>query len=458
MSGRGGRVQPFPALVFNRERAGHLKDLIAPPYDLIDETLQQQLYARSPHNIVRLELNRDADPYGSAAATMARWIDEGILRQLPPAIFLYTQAFELDGRRLIRTGWVVRIRLEEFERGHILPHERTFPKAKEDRLRLLRATRANISPVFGLYRSGSTALKALMAAVAGRPPLLEATDDLGILHQVRRVESPAEIAVVQEALESSQVLIADGHHRYETALEYCRLMRANLGDTGRVQNRTQPLHSSSSTRHPGTIRQLSDKPAGSDFRPEAYVMMTLVALDDPGLVILPTHRLVRVLDQARLELYKARVHEKFEIEEFTDAEAMITQLKQRGPGYIGAIIRNSSAAILHLRDQDFMSRASPEIQPEVRGLDVAVLHKLILDELLGITPETVRQGENIAYTHDRHVALQAARSGAAAAVFLLNPPTVFDIEKITNAGALMPEKSTYFYPKLQTGLLMNPLY
>jgi uncharacterized protein (DUF1015 family) len=145
------RIQPFPALIFNLERAGRLDELIAPPYDLIDEARQTELYARSPNNIVRLELNRDADPYASAAATLAHWIADGTLRHLQPAVFLYTQKFDLGGRNFIRNGWVVRIRLEEFAGGRILPHERTFPKARDDRLRLLTATRANISSVFGLY-------------------------------------------------------------------------------------------------------------------------------------------------------------------------------------------------------------------------------------------------------------------------------------------------------------------
>jgi uncharacterized protein (DUF1015 family) len=450
----GARVEPFPALVFNRERAGRLDDLIAPPYDLIDETKQQELYDRSPYNVVRLELNRDPDPYASAAATIARWIEDGILQRLPPAMYLYTQRFEVDGRRCVRTGWVVRIRLEEFEHGRILPHERTFPKAKEDRLRLLAATRANISPVFGLYRSDDKELRALSAAVASRTPMLEAADDLGILHQVRRVESPAEIMTVQQALESSRVLIADGHHRYETALEYHRLISAN----SRVPGSVQQGEPSRSRFNKPALGNAQVESAASVPRPDAYVMMTLVALDDPGLVILPTHRLVRALGQKRLELYKAKVREKFEVEEFADAETMMAELKRRGRGHIGAVIRDTPAAILRLRNEDLLSRASPEIHAEVGRLDVTVLHQLILDQLLGITPATVRGGENISYTHDWRTALEAVRSNVAAGVFLLNAPEVSDIEKITNAGALMPEKSTYFYPKLQTGLLINPLY
>jgi uncharacterized protein (DUF1015 family) len=419
------RIQPFPALVFNGERAGRLADLIAPPYDLIDKTLQQHLYSRSAYNIVRLELNRDPDPYASAAATLARWTTGGVLQRVKPAIFLYTQAFELNRQKFTRNGWVARIRLEEFASGRILPHEQTFPKAKEDRLRLLMATRANVSSVFGLYPSGNKELEGLTAHVLNRPPLLDATDDLGISNQLRAIDTSEEITTIQRALERARLLIADGHHRYETALEYRR--------------RQEP------------------SPCPGNPRSEDYVMMTLVAFDDPGLIILPTHRVINQLESDQIRNYAARIRENFKVEEFNDRENMIVQLQPRGRGYIGAAIKSMPLSILSLRDQDYMSPALPQAHKEVRKLDVAVLHGLILDEILGITPQMVRSGSNVSYTIDGLAALSAVSSGAAAGAFLLNPPTVYDVEKVSHAGATMPEKSTYFFPKLQTGLLINPL-
>ncbi|HJU10086.1 MAG TPA: DUF1015 domain-containing protein, partial [Candidatus Binataceae bacterium] len=297
MRNLGRRIEPFPALVFNRQRAGQLDDLIAPPYDLIDAARQQQLYSRNPNNIVRLELNRDSDPYASAATTLTSWIADGILERSSPAIFLYSQKFDLERRTFTRNGWVVRIRLEEFASGKILPHERTFPKAKKDRLRLLEATRANVSSVFGLYPSGNAELESLMDEVANRTPVLEATDDLGNLNQVRAVESPTEIGVIQRSLESARVLIADGHHRYETALEYRRLSRR---------------HSDVASSASGSARDTS---GASEIRPEDYVMMTLVAFDDPGLVILPTHRVIHRLSEGQIEAFESRIREKFEVEE-----------------------------------------------------------------------------------------------------------------------------------------------
>ena len=424
MNQLGPRIQPFPALIFNRERAGRLEELIAPPYDLIDEARQEALYARSPYNIVRLELNRDPDPYESAAATLTRWMADGILERMHPAIFLYTQTFRLDKRNFIRNGWVVRIRLEEFAGGRILPHERTFPKAKEDRLRLLAATHANISSVFGLYPSGNKELQALTAEVTYRPPALEATDDLGILNQVRVVSSPEEIKSIQHALEPARVLIADGHHRYETALEY--------------------------------RRRLARHAAGSSHSAD-YVMITLVAFNDPGLVILPTHRVIKDLTSEQIKTYETRIREKFAVDEFSNNDAMFAQLGSRGRGHIGAALRGLRPGIVHLRDQDYKSHALPDAHDEVPKLDVAVLHALILDEMLGITPQMVRNGDNVSYLTDASSALEDVVSGAAAGAFLLCPPTVYDVEKVSSAGATMPEKSTYFYPKLQTGLLMNPL-
>jgi uncharacterized protein (DUF1015 family) len=418
------RIVPFPALIFDCERAGRLEDLIAPPYDLIDEARQGELYARNPNNVVRLELNRDPDPYSSAAATLTRWIAEGILLQVRPAVFLYTQTFELDGQKFSRAGWVARIRLEEFASGRILPHERTFPKAKEDRLRLLAATRANISSVFALYPSGDKQLETLMAKTADRPPMLQATDDLGILNEVRAVDSPAEITIIQQALEPARLLIADGHHRYETALEY--------------------------------RRSLSGTPAACP-RAADYVMMTLVAFDDPGLVILATHRIIQQLSGEQISAYETRIREKFDIEEFVDPAKMLARLKSHGRGYIGVALKGIGLHIVNLRDQAQMARALPQAHETVRDLDVAVLHALILDELLGITPEKVRAGDNILYTIDARAAVGAVASGTAAGVFLLNAPTVHDIEKVSRAGATMPEKSTYFYPKLQSGLLINRL-
>src|SRR5271170_6222966 len=253
------RIEPFTGLLYEPERAGVLSNVVAPPYDLIDKARQDALYARSLYNIVRLQLNRDPDRYASAARTLGEWRKQQVLELAPrPAIYSYSQFFEVEGRRLRRDGFIVRIRLEEFDSGRILPHERTFPAAKEDRLRLLTALQVNTSSIFGLYSGAHPALERLRDKVAAREPLIDLVDDLGIRNELRPIETPDEIAIIQRDLEAPRILIADGHHRYETALSYRR------------------------------ARRRENAPAEAEHYD--YTLMTLVACDDPGLVILPTHR------------------------------------------------------------------------------------------------------------------------------------------------------------------------
>jgi len=429
MNPLGQRIEPFAAMVFNRARSGQFKDVIAPPYDLIDSKRRDELYARSPHNVVRLELNRENDPYAAAAATMREWSDGGILERMDrPGIYSYTQKFDLNGRRLSRHGLIARVHLEEFASGLILPHERTFPKAKEDRLRLLIATRTNISPIFGLFPAGKTALTNLLSEVRSRPPTLEVVDDLGVANEVRAIDASSEITIVQNALADVRILIADGHHRYETALEYRRRRRSEA------------------------------QANASAVEPYDYVMMTLVAFDDPGLVILPTHRLVRELPADAVATFETRAREIFDVHSYDDWAAMSSALAAGGQGALGVALQGDHALrILRLRDRNVLTNALPNAPDSVRALDVSILHALVLDRIFGLKPEAIRAGGNIEYTIDGKGALASVAAGKAAGAFLMNPPTVHDVERVSGSGATMPEKSTYFYPKLLTGLLMNPL-
>jgi uncharacterized protein (DUF1015 family) len=423
------RIEPFAGLLYDPERAGALSHVVAPPYDLIDKARQDALYARSPYNVVRLELNRDPDRYASAARTLGQWVNGGVLRRASrPAIFLYSQFFELEGRLLRRNGFIVRIRLEEFSAGRILPHEKTFPAAKQDRLELLTALNTNVSSIFGLYTGQHPALAAIVAELSAEEPLLDVSDDLGIRNQLRWIDDRAAIAAIQGELENPRIFIADGHHRYETALEYRRRRRAAEGD-----------------------------PEGA--RPYDYTMMTLVAGDDPGLVILPTYRVARRLDPARIASFDKRAAEWFAIEEFERTDAMRAALAAAGQGAIAVALAGEQVKLrlLRLRDPRAMADAMPASAPAVRRLDVSVLHALVLERIFGITPEQVKAGGLVEYTIDAPGALAALGSGGASGVFLMNPPTIRDVEAVSDAGAVMPEKSTYFYPKLLTGLVLNPL-
>jgi uncharacterized protein (DUF1015 family) len=341
---------------------------------------------------------------------------------------LYSQFFEVEGQRLRRDGFIVRIRLEEFSAGRILPHERTFPAARQDRLELLTALNTNVSSVFGLYAGAHPMLARLTAELAAREPALEVTDDLGIRNQLRPIEDAAAIAAIQQELESPRIFIADGHHRYETALEYQRRRRAAEGGPAAAQ-------------------------------PYDYTMMTLVACADPGLVILPTYRVARRLDSARIASFDMRAAQLFEIEEFASSDAMRAALAKAGRGAIAVALGGERVKLrlLRLKDPREMADALPGAQQAVQRLDVSVLHALVLERIFGITPDQVKAGDLIEYTIDAPGALRAAGPGTTSGAFLMNPPTMSDVEAVSDAGAVMPEKSTYFYPKLLTGLVLNAL-
>ncbi len=417
------RLEPFRALLFDPRRVRDLAKIVAPPYDLITAARQDELYERSPYNVVRLELGRDDDRYAAAAQTLADWLRGGILKRAPrPAIYLYTQTFDLGAGRVSRSGFIARIRLEEFGKGRILPHERTFPAAKEDRLKLLTAIRTNVSPIFGLYSGEHRELDRLRESATSRAPLIDLVDDLRIRNELRAIEEPAEIALVQRELAASRVLIADGHHRYETALNYRRGRRA-----GHDSHAAEPYD---------------------------YAMMTLVACEDPGLAILPTHRVVKRLRPDAVAAFKSGVRESFKVEEFADEAAMRARLDEAGRGTLGVALRGGpKLMLLRLKDRVELARALPELPREVRELDVTILHALVFDRLLSLKAEEIRAG-GIEYTVDADGALAAVREGRAEGAFLMNPPSIRDVEAVSDAGATMPEKSTYFYPKLLTGLVM----
>ncbi len=429
MDGLGRRIEPFRGLLYNLSRSGPLREVIAPPYDLIDPAMQERLYQRSPYNIVRVELARDPDRYEASARALKEWIQNGVLtRPARPAIYLYQQRFSVEGRTLTRTGFIVRLRLERFASGRIRPHERTFPAPKEDRLRLLTATETNISSIFGLYAGKHPELDALRTRVAAREPLLSATDDLQIENELRAITDASEIKSIQDALDTPRILIADGHHRYETALEYRHRRRAADGDP-------------------------------ADARPYDYVLMTLVAWDDPGLVILATHRVVKRLGAEALSSFADRAGELFEIEEISDRDRLRERLKDAGRGAIGVALRNEPALrLLRLKHRATLESILPGTPSAVRELEVSILHGAILERIFGIGPEQVRAGGNIEYTIDFDGALNAVARGEADGAFLMNPPSILDVERVSDAGATMPEKSTYFFPKLATGLVMNPVY
>jgi uncharacterized protein (DUF1015 family) len=425
---RRERIEPFRRLFFNAQRCGGLASIVAPPYDLIDADRQMRLYERSPYNVVRLEFGREPDRYRAAAATLEQWTAQGVLQRAPvPAIHLYTQRFKFEGREYSRNGIIVTLRLESFAPGKILPHERTFAAAKQDRLQLLSATQVNFSSIFGLYPGSHPELEQLKQRVGSQAAEFSVTDDLGMVNELRAMTGAQEIATVQKELANVRLLIADGHHRYETALNYRRQRREQEHD-----------------------------PPG--LKPYDYVMITLTSCDDPGLLILPTHRVVRRLDAQAMHDFYRHASEHFAVEEFAKADQFLARLKQAGRGSLGvALAGDANLCILKLKDDAAMAAAAPQMPAEVRRLDVSILHTLVLQRLLGIDEAAVGSGSLLEYTVDANAALAAVRESRAAGAFLMNPPSIGDVERVSDSGATMPEKSTYFYPKLLTGMVMNPL-
>jgi uncharacterized protein (DUF1015 family) len=417
-------LRPFRALHYDPAVVGDLVDVIAPPYDVIDDAQLDRLGARSPYNVVRLILNRSADRYAAAAAELAAWRGRGVLVQdHQPALYYYVQDFALaDGTRRQRSGVMAAVRLEAFAAGNILPHERTFASAKADRLKLMRACRANLSPIFGVYPHGLDALAPARAHADLRQAWIDVADG-GERHRVWRLTNAVAIAPLIAGLRGATVFIADGHHRYETALTY-RDERRAAGDTD---------------------------PAA----PHNFVLMYLCAMDDPGLVILPTHRVWR---GALSGEWLARVGEHFEIERVPGAQVFTRLAGETRPGSL-ALHSADGTALLHLRERDLgaVDRLLSSVHPAVRHLDVTILDAFLLGDVLGVDCARAGQEGVLTYTHDDRQALDAVDRGGAVAAFLLRPPRMAEVEAACLAGQTMPQKSTYFFPKLQTGLVFHLL-
>jgi uncharacterized protein (DUF1015 family) len=415
-------VQPLRALHYDLDNVGALGDVIAPPYDVIDPEQRTRLARRSPHNVVAIDLPQDGgDPYASAAELVARWRDEGALvRDERPALWVLSQAYTApDGTRHERRGVFARVRVEEYGAGRIRPHERTHPGPKEDRLRLTRATRANLSPIFALYSDpGGEVRAALEPEVQGAAPFGEASDDHDTLNRLWRVEDPSAIAAVQTALRDAELLIADGHHRYETARTYAE----EVGGEG----------------------------------PHRYVLMCLVALEDPGLTVMPTHRLVRGLDSNQHEELAVAIKRDFEIEEIpTDALVPSAGAPPLQLGYMDAHFRRPFR--LTLRDQAVADAALAGKPQAYRQLDSAVLEALLLKGALGMGDEDISSLNGLGYARDADEARALLESGEYDAAFFMRPTAIEQVRAVAASGTSMPPKSTYFYPKIPTGLLFNPL-
>ena len=412
-------VQPLRALHYDRERVGDVAAVVSPPYDVVDAEQRAELAGRSPHNVVEIDLPQGEDPYAAAAETFAQWRAEGVLTQDPGAAFwaLAQDYTGPDGQSYTRHGFFARVRVEEYGPGRIRPHERTHPGPKEDRLRLTRATRANLSPIFSLFDDPQQrAWSALEPHTAG-DPWADVTDGDGTRHRMWRVADADAVAAVQDALARTELLIADGHHRYETARVYAE----EVGGDG----------------------------------PHRYVLMCLVALQDPGLTVFPTHRLITDLDDARRAELRRAIRRDWEATEVEPGELEPTGDGPVRAGYLDAHHRRP--LMLTLRDPSVADAALPGMPEPYRRLDTAVLEALVLKGALGMTEDDISHLNGLDYARSTHEAIARVESGDVHAAFFMRGTPVDQIRDVAAAGENMPPKSTYFYPKVLTGLLFNAL-
>jgi uncharacterized protein (DUF1015 family) len=413
-------VQPLRALRYDPAAVGSLDDVIAPPYDVIDDEQRAVLAARSPYSVVEIDL---PPSYEQAAETMGAWRERGVLvHEEEPAIWVLRQDYTApDGAEQTRTGFFARVRVENYGAGRIRPHERTHPGPKEDRLRLTRATRANLSPIFTLFPDRDDAAGRAMERMTAEEPFAAATEPEGTVNRLWRSTDADVIAELQTALADAELLIADGHHRYETA----RLYADEVGGEG-------------------------------DHR---YVLMLLCSLSDPGLLIFPTHRLLGGLkdDTAKQLAIRDALLSDFDLEEL-GATSQLEPSDEGGRvafGYMDSFFRKPYRVTL--KDQSIADRALDGMPPPYRRLDTAVLEALILRGALGMSEDDISHLRGLRYSNRLSDAIKEVESGAADAAFFLRATPVEQVREVAAAGEAMPPKSTYFFPKVPTGLVFNLL-
>lgn len=419
-------IKPINALVYNQDKV-EIKDVIAPPYDVISEKYRDELYKRSPYNITRLILSNAEDPYKDASETFLKWIDEKVLIKTDkPVIFYLLQKYKLNGKEITRKGFIARNKIEDFSTGNILPHEFTMSGPKEDRLKLTKACKANFSQIFMVYSDPEKQIeKAVDISVT---PFIDVLDDNGVRNTVWKIEDEKTIALIEKVLKDKTLLIADGHHRYETALNYRNFLGKNAGEAN-------------------------------------YVMSYFTNMDD-DLLIYPTHRIITKWIEPYVLLETVKKY--FDVKDYTFTGANKAEVKQE---FLKAIEKSSKDKItmglymknvnkfylLTLRGDVNSILDEYNVPEELKTLDLTVLHKVILTKELGFTEEEQMAQDGIKYIKVENEAFDMIDLGRAEASFIMAYPKIEDIKRISSAGYRMPQKSTYFYPKLLSGIVINPL-
>ncbi len=452
------QVFPFRALRYDPKKVD-VASVVTQPYDKITPTMQAKYYDASPYNLVRIELGRaeaadnaERNVYSRAAECLRRWRAEQVLiADAEPAFFRYSQTFTapagsaLAGKQFERSGVVCAGQLEDYKRAVVFRHEQTHSGPKADRLDLLRATRAHTGQLFMLYSDPQQRVEKLLTATV--PPLIEVKDEYGVVHRVWRCADAKKIQAIQDALAETNLVIADGHHRYETALAY------------RNERRDQVLKTMAAAEGAGTGLGTGSFMWKEEWTAFERAMMTLVNMDAPGLLVLPTHRVVFGLPSFEAGALVEKARFVFDFQQLAgspEPDKLLALIAARQPGEIKlAAVTRLGTWLLTFRPQA-AQRLIGDLSPRQQKLDVVVLHRVLLQEMLGLSEEAVREQQHIAYYRDAREAVERVRQGADAA-FLLNPVSVHDVAEVAFAGEVMPQKSTDFYPKMLSGLTIYAL-
>ena len=423
-------IKPFKGMRYNTFLAGKIGELCCPPYDIISEEERLGYIAENEYNVIRLELPKEGeDVYKTAGEVLDMWRNTGVLvHEIKPAVYIYEEEFNAYNKRSSVKGIIVRVKVEEFSKGVILPHEFTLSKAKADRFNLMKATNCNFSQIYALYMDEEHTTLKTIDRLSDRKPDQKFTDSDHVTHKLWIITDEKVIEKLVNDFADRKLYIADGHHRYETALNYRNYCREN------------------------GISKEGD--------PQDYEMMYLVDMQHPGLVVFPTHRMVRDLESFDKNEVLKGCEEYFDITKFTSVGNINSELAKQykqGKKAFGFYCGKGEWYLLVLKDIEVMAKVLPDLSEASQQLDVSVLHSLILEKTMGIDKENMANQINLTYTKFFEEAIMKVDKGEFQCSFILNPTRVTEIRDVAAAGEKMPQKSTYFYPKMITGMVMNDL-
>jgi len=437
-------IIPFKGILYNPDKINDFAKVITPPFDVISKKDQQNFYESHPNNIIRLILGKSGhndtihnNRYTRAADQFNNWLSDGIMIQdTKPAFYLTAIDFSFENKKVTRYGLIALIRIEPFEKGVVLPHEKTFSGVRSERLELMKACRANLSSIYSLYADCNHVFGLLREAALKNEPDLNFTDDSGILHRLWRITDANLHRHVFDSMKDSSIFIADGHHRYETALKYREYLSEN-------------------------------DPDFTEDHPANYVMMYLCNMEDPGLIILPAHRLLTGVEDSGLDTLIRKAEDYFDIktiaykeETFEKAqEEFISDLKSdASKNIIGVFMKNRREFYLcTLKPNVMEQKFSTVLSESIRNIDVTVLTRLIFMEIFGFDRERLDNDKLIGYSSIAEEAVEKVNAGKYDIAFILNPTRIEQVRRIAEEGLIMPRKATYFYPKVIVGQVLNKL-